>query len=159
MQGQPRLDEADHRADLEVDLASLLAGQFDAELSPVVCDLVIAAQRVAQHERVHARRQPARRRSPRVQPCLAGQLTAGDRLVVLPTTMAAQPEPVTRKDVLRGVAIDEPGGIGVTIFDAARDPEGRVVGWRSGSATNWGFRQILTVSAVCTNNPAGSYQA
>ena len=61
--------------------------------------------------------------------------------------------------VPRGVAINEPGGIGVTIFDAARDPERRAVGWRSGSATNWGFRQILTVSAVCTNNPAGSYQA
>ncbi len=60
--------------------------------------------------------------------------------------------------VPRGVVVDEPGGIGVSIFDATPDTHGRAIGWWSGSATNWGFRQTLTVSAVCTDNPAASYQ-
>jgi hypothetical protein len=60
--------------------------------------------------------------------------------------------------VPRGVVVDEPGGIGVSIFDAAGDAHGRAIGWRSGSATNWGFfRQTLTVSALCTDNPAAGY--
>lgn len=58
-----------------------------------------------------------------------------------------------------GVAVDEPGGIAVSIGDPTRDTHSRANGWRSGSATNWKFSpQNLIVSAVCTNNPAESYQ-
>ncbi len=59
-----------------------------------------------------------------------------------------------------GVRVLEPGGIGVTIGAHTRDTDSRANGWRSGSATNWSpSPQILTVSAVCTNNRAESYRA
>ena len=61
--------------------------------------------------------------------------------------------------VPRGVAVDEPGGIGVTILRATPGPGGRANGWTSGSATNWGSRNVVTVSAVCTNSAAAAYPA
>ncbi len=61
--------------------------------------------------------------------------------------------------VPRGVVVDEPGGIGVTILQATPGPRGLASGWTSGSATNWGSRNVVTVSAVCTNSAAAAYPA
>ena len=61
--------------------------------------------------------------------------------------------------VPRGVAVAEPGGIGVTILQAAPGPGGLASGWRSGSATNWGPRNVVTISAVCTNSASAAYAA
>lgn len=63
--------------------------------------------------------------------------------------------------VPNGVSVDEPGGIGVTILGAAPGPGGLASGWRSGSgtATNWGTRNTVTISAVCTSSAAAAYAA
>ena len=67
------------------------------------------------------------------------------------------------RGVPNGVIVDEPGGVGVTIFFAKPDPSnGLATGWdsRSGSATNWALHQnTLTVYAVCTAEAAGGYHA
>ena len=59
-----------------------------------------------------------------------------------------------RRIVPYGVAVDEPGGIGVTIPHPATGPGGLASGWTSGTATNWGTYNMVTVSAVCTNSAA-----
>lgn len=63
--------------------------------------------------------------------------------------------------VPRGVSVAEPGGIGVTILKAAPGPGGLANGWQSGSgtATNWGKQNVVTISAVCTNSAAAAYPA
>ncbi|HEY5980064.1 MAG TPA: hypothetical protein VIT41_10560 [Microlunatus sp.] len=70
-------------------------------------------------------------------------------------------ELVHNRVVPNGVIVDEPGGVGVTILEAAPGPDGLASGWRSGSgtATNWGTRNTVTISAVCTSTAADAYPA
>lgn len=62
--------------------------------------------------------------------------------------------------VPHGVAVDEPGGIGVTIAKPTAGPGGMANGWTDGTATNWGTHtSMVTVSAVCTSSAAAAYLA
>ena len=61
--------------------------------------------------------------------------------------------------VPNGVAVDEPGSIGVAISKPSAGPGGLASGWTSGTATNWGKYSVVTVSAVCTSSAAAGYQA
>ena len=61
--------------------------------------------------------------------------------------------------VLNGVKVDGPVSITVSISDSHAGPGGLVSGWTSGTATNWGKYDSVTVSAVCTSSADAGYKA
>ena len=61
--------------------------------------------------------------------------------------------------VPNGVQVDEPGSVSVMITDPTAGPGGLASGWRSGTATNWGKYDSVTVSAVCTSSADAGYKA